>query len=219
MDRRTFITTASSLVIAPMVAASAGPLGNQELVPVRLLVLRRLGLSPTTHCTAPCIRGRLYDVTALAGALDGTMIPLLGNAQALCDVIERPWRNNASNVSSIPKGQYTARIRDDKTKTWMDTENKRWRLELENTSPRSAIQFHFGGDVSWSEGCFIVGSLRQGADGPGVTPSYCRVAAAEQAIARIRSAVTSPGRDINNIKIGVADHAGLFPDFTANSQC
>lgn len=220
MHRRTFMKLASGLVISSGGALGVGVVAAQQLVPVRLLVLRRVALSPTNHCKAPCIRGRLFDVSGMtSGPLDETLIPLVAKAPPLCDVIERPWKNNTPFVSSIPRGQYSARIEDKATKKWMDNENKRWRLELEGTNPRSAIQFHYGEDVSWSEGCFIVGALRQSAESAGISSSYCQLDGAENAIASIRQAVTALGRNAKDIKIGVANHNGLFPDFTATSPC
>lgn len=220
MDRRQFLNVTATLALGGTARGGTARRSSQELIPVRLLVLRRAALAPTTACKAPCIRGRLFDVTAVASnQLDETLIPLLSDAQAICDVIERPWANNAANVSSIKRGEYRAAIRDDATKRWMNSENKRWRLELQGTEPRSAIQFHFGQDVTWSAGCFIVGSLRQPLEESGVTSAYCGVDAGEVAIARLRAAVLAPGRDVRNIRIGVADHSALFPDFSPQQPC
>lgn len=198
---------------------SLGTSSAQPLAPVRLLLVRRPGLSPTNHCAAPCIRGELYDVTDMAGRLDEQLLPTLTKQLRLCDVIERPWKNNKPNVSSVPKGTYKARIRDDKTKDWMDTTDKRWRLELQKAGPRSAIQFHYGKDVHWSEGCFIVGSFLQSGDAGGITNRYCELEGGEAAVARIRLAVTAPRRNSTDISVGVADDAGLFPGLSPRAPC
>jgi len=186
---------------------------------VRLLVVRRMGLSPTNQCVAPCIRGSIYDVSDMTRKIDDTLLPRLKTRKAVCEVIERPWKDNKSNVSAIPKGVYNASIRTDKTKPWMSNQNRLWRLELGGTNPRSAIQFHYGQDVAWSEGCFIVGSLLQAGDGAGVTARYCAVDNGEAAVAALRAVVTAAGRDPNRISVGVTDDSGLFPGLQPKEPC
>jgi hypothetical protein len=192
----------------------------QALAPVRLMLLRRSGASPTSQCQAPCVRGRLYDVSDMSDVkLDSALIPLLRNRKALCDVIERPWKNNASNVSAIPRGVYQATVRTDPSKKWMTTINRAWRLELAGTGHRTNIQFHYGEDVAWSEGCFIVGELLQMSDQVGISGRYCRVDEGESAVAALRAVVESPGRNTKDILVGVTDDTGLFPDFKPNTPC
>jgi hypothetical protein len=220
VDRRRLLELVGSLTVSIAGGALTSESGAQALLPVRLLLLRRLGLSPSGQCTAPCVRGSLYDVSDLKGrALDDALIPLMGTRAALCDVIERPWKNNAPNVSAIPRGVYAATVRDDRSKPWMTNENRAWRLELGGTGHRSNIQFHYGQDVAWSEGCFIVGALLQADDGAGLAAKYCALSDAEKAVSTIRAAVTAIGRDSKDIKIGVADHGGLFPDYKVNTPC
>jgi hypothetical protein len=183
------------------------------------MVVRRMGLSPTNQCVAPCIRGSIYDVSDLSGSLDDTLLPLLKARKPVCDIIERPWKDNTPNVSAIPKGVYAATVRTDKTKPWMTNENRLWRLELAGTPKRSAIQFHYGQDVAWSEGCFIVGSLLQAGDAAGVTARYCAVEDGEVAVVALRSVVTATGRDPKKISVGVTDDSGLFPGLQPKEPC
>ncbi|KIC09812.1 hypothetical protein RA19_13635 [Leisingera sp. ANG-M1] len=130
-------------------------------------------------------------------------------------MIERPWAGNAPNVSAVPAGEYRAFVRDDASKSWMDTLDKRWRLELEAVpGGRTHIQFHYGKDEKWSEGCFIVGDHL--VDVPtlnDLSGPYCKVENGESAIARLRAAVTSPMVDSSQIKIAVSNRDGLFADF------
>jgi hypothetical protein len=210
MKRRTLISASGLLPLG--VAA-------QPLMPVKLIVVRRLGLSFTNQCLAPCIRGSVYDVSDQTGAIDQTIVPLLKAMTPICDVIERPWANNAANKSSVPKGIYGAKVRSDRTKDWMTNENRSWRLELQGTQPRQAIQFHYGQDVQWSQGCFIVGKLLQPGDAAGITTRYCRVEDGENAIVALRAAVTAKGRDPGNIKIAVVDEGGLFPGMLPSGPC
>lgn len=213
ISRRSFLLS-SALVASPLWVDA------QQLIPVRLVVVRRLGLSPTNQCVGSCIRGSVYDVSDLSGNLNDALLPLLKLRKPLCDVIERPWKDNKPNVSSVPKGVFTASVRTDRTKPWMTNENRWWRIELVGTKlERSAIQFHYGQDVSWSEGCFIVGSLLQRSDDAGLTNRYCSVENGEVAVAALRAAVSAPGRDTSKISIGVFDDAGLFAGMQPKEPC
>jgi hypothetical protein len=66
--------------------------------------------------------------------------------------IERPWLNNASNISCYPEGMYLAK--------WLPRSGsgkyKRvWHIQ--NVPGRSGILWHNGNLVSHSKGCTIVG--------------------------------------------------------------
>lgn len=213
MPTRRLILATAVATIAPI------PLMAQILKPVRLLVVRRMGLSPANQCVAPCIRGSIYDISDQAGALDQTILPLLISRKPVCDVIERPWKDNASNISSIPKGIYTAHVRNDRTKTWMNNEDRAWRIELGGVSRRTAIQFHYGEDVAWSQGCFILGTLLQAGDAAGITNRYCKVENGEAAVAALRAAVNGTGLNPKSITIGVVDDANLFPGLQPKAPC
>jgi Family of unknown function (DUF5675) len=213
VSRRSFLVS-SALVATPLWVDA------QQLIPVRLLVLRRIGLSPTNQCVAPCTRGSIYDVSDLNENPSDALLPVLKTRKPICDVIERAWKDNKPNTSSIPKGVYTASVRTDKTKPWMTNENRWWRIELAGTNlQRSAIQFHYGQDVSWSTGCFIVGTVLQKGDDAGVTKRYCSVENGEAAVAALRAAVSAPGRDASKISIGVFDDAGMFAGLQPKEPC
>src|SRR5262245_22571287 len=118
LGRRHFFTMACAAVLSAPggLARSAAP----ERVPVRLLVLRRPGIAVTNACVAPCIRGRIYDISDLRDVeINQLVLPALRIRLPICDTIERPYRGNRPNVSSIPSGVYSAGIRDDATKNWM----------------------------------------------------------------------------------------------------
>ena len=207
MKRRRILTLGAAAVFAPFVATS------QALPPIRLLVLRRPAVLGSDNCNAPCIRGSIYDVS-FEGlfAPDDWSIPL--GLAPICDVIERPWASNAPNVSAIPAGTYTARIREDATKAWMTNLNRRWRLQLDRVEGRSAIQFHYGNDERWSQGCFIVGDHL--VDTPALNDlsgPYCDLRNGEAAIERLRGVVTSPSVDNQTIEVAVSDRSSLFANF------
>src|SRR5258706_3578952 len=193
-------------------------LGQPTLAPVKLLLVRRPGLSPTNQCVAPCIRGALYDVSNIDAPLNELTMPALIGRVPLCDVIERSWQNNTANKSSILRGVYPEIVRTDARRPWMNSETRRWRLELQNNGHRTNIQFHYGQDVSWSQGCFIVGTALQSGEAEGVTKRYCSVENGEAAIAAIRAAVSAVGRNAN-IAVGVSDDGGLFANLTPTPPC
>jgi hypothetical protein len=56
----------------------------------------------------------------------------------------------------VPVSIYDLQVRVDKTKAWMAKENRWWRLEFVKVEKRTAIQFHYGKDYKWSEGCIIL---------------------------------------------------------------
>jgi len=205
--RRGFLAAAAAALAAPEIAR------GQALLPVRLLVLRRPAVMGSDNCNAPCIRGSIYDVSSEGLYSPDTWSIPLGQAP-ICDVIERPWANNAPNVSAIPAGTYAAHIREDATKAWMTNLNRRWRLQLDRVEGRSAIQFHYGKDEGWSQGCFIVGDHL--VDAPALNDlsgPYCKVTNGEAAIERLRAAVLSPSVDNQTIEVAVSDRSSLFADF------
>jgi hypothetical protein len=214
-DRRNVI----SFVLGTLGTSICGlPAVAQLLVPVRLVVLRQPGVL-SNECLAPCIRGVIYDVSHLAGFdISNIILPAVKVLPPICGVVERPYKGNQPNVSSIPRGVYKASIRNDPTKKWMKTENQRWRLELAGVPKRSAIQFHYGQDVDWSEGCFIVGT-NSGVSGGLTKERYCGVEQSENAIENLRKIVTAPGRNINEITIAVGDDGDLFPNLRGAPIC
>jgi hypothetical protein len=214
VNRRVLISgIAGFFVGSPM----QGVASAQQLRGTVLLVVRSPAVGPSNECLAPCLRGRIFDATDL-GDVSTIMPSTLLARVPLCDTIERPWKNNSPRVSSIDRGVYQARIREDATKNWMTTLDRRWRLELSGTAHRTAIQLHYGEDVGWSEGCFIVGDLLDSGAG-GFTQKYCRVDNGEAAIARLRAAVTATGRDPARITVAVTDQTELFPGQTRLPAC
>lgn len=74
---------------------------------------------------------------------------LFANKQFLCHTLELPWENNASYISSIPSGTYSAHLRYDKA--------DKWRIQLDDVPGRTAIQIHMGNYPSDIEGCVLIG--------------------------------------------------------------
>lgn len=74
----------------------------------------------------------------------------------LCDTQELTYIDNQKNISSIPEKTYLGCIRNDPSKSWMRNELRRWRIQLKGVDNRTDIQFHYGKDFGWSDGCIIL---------------------------------------------------------------
>lgn len=71
------------------------------------------------------------------------------NGKAKMHALERPWQNNATDMSSIPKGTYKGTLRYDKKDAW--------RIELKDVPGRPGVQIHVGNQTQDSTGCILVG--------------------------------------------------------------
>lgn len=156
MNRREFVVGVSAATVggASMIAHSAE---NR----VQLLLLRQLK-EPLSCGVVRYMPGKLYGVPA------GIPLSIATPAIALthiADTEEPLYQDNEPFVSSIPADTYEGFIKTKETKPWMAGKpNRAWRIELKGTSPRTKIQFHYGDDHSWSEGCIIL--VGKAADGP-----------------------------------------------------
>lgn len=65
--------------------------------------------------------------------------------------MELPWKQNQSNVSAIPEGEYSAFLRQDKDRDLGFT------IELKNVPNRLAVQIHVGNVPADTNGCILVG--------------------------------------------------------------
>lgn len=70
-----------------------------------------------------------------------------------CHTVERPWANNAPNISCIPEGDYTLVPRWFYRGGYMT-----W--EVTNVPNRSLILFHKGNLAIHVEGCIALGTIR-----------------------------------------------------------
>ncbi len=152
------------------------------------LLLVRNAKSDLT-CREVVFHGRLFEVPSQTNLESvGSTLGL----KLLTRVQELPYENNAPSASSIPVGTYVAKVRTDQTKGWMKGKPERaWRLELDvpriNDVKRTAIQFHYGKDKSWSRGCVIL------TGGTPSSPLVCRAEdgadSPEAAVAAVRAFV------------------------------
>jgi hypothetical protein len=186
MLRRHFLVTPFVMHLAAKASAA-----DEDIV--QLLLLRD-GKEPLTCGTTRYMKGDLYGVPAKV-KLEDVTLPM--GLTHIARVEELPYELNVPNVSSIPAKTYSAVIRTDKTKPWMTNENRSWRLELQGTNPRSAIQFHYGKDFRWSAGCVILTgtndlACKEGRDSP------------EEAVAALRNYVITGHNSSTKIHVKVA---------------
>lgn len=188
MTRRSLLMVAGgSLLVIREIAVGAHP-------PVQLLLIRE-AKQPISCGSVRYIPGQLYGVPSNM-ALDKVASPL--GLTAITRVEELPYLDNASNVSSIPPGTYEAVVRTDATKNWMTTANRRWRLELKGTNPRSNIQFHYGLDYKWSEGCIIITG-----DAPAGLLCKSPKTTSEEAVERLRKYVEENSNTSQPVKVKI----------------
>jgi hypothetical protein len=84
--------------------------------------------------------------------------------------LERPWKDNTQNISSIPAGTYDASLRYD--------HDDHWRIELQGVPGRDHVQIHVGNFVSDTIGCILVGK-KLGSD-------LCSVQQSKEAYAELK---------------------------------
>jgi hypothetical protein len=95
--------------------------------------------------------------------------------------LELPWKENFTNISAIPEGQYRANIRYDKL-----DKLGHWRLELLNVPGRTGIQIHIGNTVSDATGCILLGT--------NIDRSLCDVVGSEAACKNLKEAFYASGQ-------------------------
>lgn len=130
--RKFLIALGSSLVLT---AAHA------QVQPTYLRLVRRTGWEQLMGRNK-CSIGDLYKSIRT--------FPISDPGTKICNVLELAYRNNASQISSVPAGEYTGFVRTDGARGW--------RIELRGTAPRENIQMHVGNRPSDSIGCLLPGT-------------------------------------------------------------
>lgn len=72
------------------------------------------------------------------------------NDKIIAYTLELPDLNNQKNISSIPKGIYSAFVRNEG--------NKGWRIELRDVPGRENVQIHVGNYTNEIKGCILIGT-------------------------------------------------------------
>jgi len=156
--------------------------GQLPLQPFRLRVVRE-HVDAASLNSDSCIAGKLYQVSDFS---DPTANPK--GMIWLSDTLELPWKQNASNFSSIKAGQYKAIATD--ASPAPGEPNLGWRILLQGTEPRYGILIHVGTrnltSIRNTLGCILVGAQAASGLGP------CQLADSPKFRDKIRSAYGDP---------------------------
>ena len=148
-----------SVVLAPFISSQVVAQQRAQLLLVRSI---KDGIACGNHKAVP---GKLYGVdrsVPLSSISDVSLSLNSGSFTWLSDTEELPYEDNVSNRSSIPQNTYKGFVRIDETKSWMQGKpNRAWRIELVGTGHRTNIQFHYGKNFRWSQGCIILAGNRE----------------------------------------------------------
>ena len=79
------------------------------------------------------------------------------NGEFMCDTLENPYINNERNISCIPEGSYSVRLRTARESATRDYLH----LLVKDVPNRSYILFHIGNSAKDTSGCILVGVGRK----------------------------------------------------------
>jgi len=82
-----------------------------------------------------------------------TIGELFLNGVRICDTLEKPWLDNARNISCIPEGKYDVRLRTARESASRDYLH----LLIKAVPDRTYILFHKGNYPKDTRGCVLVG--------------------------------------------------------------
>jgi|CXWL01.1.fsa_nt_gi hypothetical protein len=115
----------------------------------------------------------------------GTFTVLKDDGQLfVCKTLERPWKDNASNISSIPKGNYVCKYT--RSPRMSEQHGKDFfTYEVLNVPGRAGIRIHSSNYYSQLQGCIALGDAHKDINGDGkadVPHSGATIAAFELAM-------------------------------------
>jgi hypothetical protein len=88
---------------------------------------------------------------------NSTIGELFVNGERFCDTLELPWKNNVRNISCIPDGEYSVRLRYPRESATRDYLH----LLVQDVPNRDYILFHRGNTANDTSGCILVGQGSQ----------------------------------------------------------
>ena len=88
---------------------------------------------------------------------NSTIGELFLNDEFMCDTLENPELNNVKNISCIPEGQYSVRLRTARESATRDYLH----LLVQDVPNRDYILFHIGNSAKDTSGCILVGIGRK----------------------------------------------------------
>jgi len=88
---------------------------------------------------------------------NSTIGELFLNDEFMCDTLENPYLDNQRNISCIPEGQYSVRLRTARESATRDYLH----LLVKDVPNRDYILFHIGNSPKDTSGCILVGIGRE----------------------------------------------------------
>ena len=88
---------------------------------------------------------------------NSTIGELFLNDEFMCDTLENPELNNVKNISCIPEGSYSVRLRTARESATRDYLH----LLVQDVPNRDYILFHIGNSAKDTSGCILVGIGRK----------------------------------------------------------
>ena len=88
---------------------------------------------------------------------NSTIGELFLNDEFMCDTLENPSLNNVRNISCIPEGEYSVRLRTARESATRDYLH----LLVQEVPNRDYILFHIGNSTKDTSGCILVGIGRK----------------------------------------------------------
>jgi len=88
--------------------------------------------------------------------VQSTIGTLYLNGGRICDTLENSWQDNKVNISCIPEGEYSVRLRTARESASRDYLH----LLVEDVEGRTYILFHIGNLPTHTKGCVLVGLTR-----------------------------------------------------------
>jgi hypothetical protein len=134
--RQTIIRIAGTIL-----CCGYGTISFAQITPLALRLARRTGWEQLMGKNQ-CVIGDLYVSTP--------DFPITDPGRKLCNALELAWRNNMTNISSLPLGIYEGFVRTDGSKGW--------RIELVGSGDRKNVQIHIGNKTADSIGCILLGT-------------------------------------------------------------
>ena len=88
---------------------------------------------------------------------NSTIGELFLNDEFMCDTLENPYINNERNISCIPEGEYSVRLRTARESATRDYVHRL----VQDVPNRDYILFHRGNSAKDTSGCILVGTNRK----------------------------------------------------------
>jgi hypothetical protein len=141
--------------------------GFAQFQPFALRLVRRTGFAELMGKNQ-CVISDIYQ--------SDPTFPISDRGTKLCNGLELAYRNNLSDISAIPEGEYPGSVLTDGALGW--------RIALTGTGPRKDIRIHVGNSPVNTQGCILPGT-------GDTTDTRCFISGSKEALQKIQAAYGS----------------------------